>query len=193
MKKKSIIYGYMVIPDGDNSVKADQMKALEAFSPDGIFTDREYKSKIDRTSLENVITMLKPNDVLVTTKLSNLGRNYTEILEYWTRIMERLAFIVTLEPPVLDTRPGKQRGEKTAAEFLSFLSGLEKEKSDKKSREMNAAKQRGVTLGPKRKIPKNYDEVKARWEQHEISGREAARILDVSARTFMRWAKEPKD
>ncbi len=27
--KKSIIYGYMVIPDGDNSVKADQMKALK--------------------------------------------------------------------------------------------------------------------------------------------------------------------
>ncbi len=151
-----------------------------------------YKSKTDRSSLENVITMLSPHDILVTTKLSNLGRNYTEALEYWKRIMERLAFVVTLEPPMIDTRPGKQRTEKTAAEFLSFLSGMEKEKSDKKSKAMYAAKQRGVILGPKKKIPKNYDEVKARWEQHEISGREAGRILGISARTFMRWVKEPE-
>ena len=191
--KKSTTYGYIVIPDGDSSLRTDQMQALEKFSPECILVDREYRTKTDRTSLEQILTMLKQADVLVTTKLSNLGRSYTEALEYWNPIMERLAFVVTLEPPVIDTRPGKQKTENTAAEFLSFLVGREKKRADRTSKAMAAAKLRGVMPGPKRKNPKNYNEVKARWERHEISGREAGRLLGVDARTFMRWVKLPEE
>ncbi len=191
--KKSTTYGYIVIPDGDSSLRTDQMQALEKFSPECILVDREYKTKTDRTSLEQILAMLKPEDILVTTKLSNLGRSYTETLEYWNRIVEKFAFVVTLESPVIDTRPGKQKTEKTTAEFLSLLAGTEKERGDKVSKAMAEAKLRGVTPGPKRKHPKNYNEVKARWERHEISGREAGRLLGVDARTFMRWVKLPEE
>ena len=190
MKTNPTTYGYIVIPDGDNTSRADQLKAVEEFVPDCILMDREHRTKTDRTSLEHIMGMLRPNDVLVTAKMSNLGRSYTEILENWNRIMERLAFIVILEPPAVETRPGKQRSEKTATEFLSLLVEMEKKRISKVTEGLKAAKLKGVTPGPKRKIPPEFYNVKERWQNQEISGREAGRLLGISHRTFMRWAED---
>ncbi len=187
--KKSTTYGYIVIPDGDDSFRADRIKALEEFVPDCIMADTEYKTRTDRTSLDNIITLLKPNDVLITAKLSNLGRSYAEILEYWNRIMEKLAFVITLEHPIIDTRPKKQGAEKAATEFLSFLSEMENERAEKVTNGLAAAKLKGIKPGPKSKIPEQFYAVKEKWESGRISAREAGRQLGVNDKTFARWVR----
>ena len=136
-KKKPTVFGYVVVPSGDKEARASQMQALEEYTPDSILTDREYKTKTDRTSLTHIIEMLQPEDVVITSKLTNFGRNYGEILETWKRISEeRRAYIVSLEPPVVDTRPGKQGVSQTAIEFLSCLVETEEMRSKGKSAEL---------------------------------------------------------
>ena len=189
--KKHTTYGYIVMPDGDTSSRADQMKALEEFSPDCILTDREYKTTTDRTSLEHILEMLKPKDVLVTVRLSNLGRSYTEILKCWNRIVEASAYIVTLEHPVIDTRPKKQEAEKTAAEFLILLTEIEKERSRKVIEGQVAAKRRGVRMGARRKEPpEDFPKYKEDWENKILSAKEAGKRLGISPNTFLRWVRE---
>ena len=85
MKTNPTIYGYVVAPHGDKAARADQMQALEEYTPDYLLIDREYKTRTNRTSLEQILSLLQPKDVLVTTKIANLGRSYAEILENWKR------------------------------------------------------------------------------------------------------------
>ena len=189
--KTHTTYGYIVMPDGDTSSRAVQMKALEKFTPDCILIDKEHKTTTDRTSLEHILGMLRPKDILVTARLSNLGRSYTEILECWNRIVEASAFIVTLEHPVVDTRPKKQEVEKTAAEFLTLLADIEKERSRKVSEGQDAAKRRGVHIGARRKEPpEEFPKYKEDWENKIISAKEAGRRLGISPNTFLRWVRE---
>ncbi len=189
--KTHTTYGYIVMPDGDTSSRAVQMKALEEFAPDCILIDKEHKTTTDRTSLEHILGILSPKDVLVTAKLSNLGRSYTEVLKCWNRIAEASAFIVTLEHPIVDTRPKKQEAKKTAAEFLTLLAEIEKERSRKVIEGQDAAKRRGVRMGAKRKKPpKEFPKYKEDWENKIISAKEAGRILGISPNTFLRWIRE---
>ena len=102
MKTNPTTYGYVVAPYGDKAARTDQMQALEEYTPDYLLIDREYKTRTNRTSLEHILDMIQPEDVLVTTKLSNLGRSYAEILENWKLITEEKgAFIVSIEPPAV--------------------------------------------------------------------------------------------
>jgi len=192
MKKASTVFGYVVIPSGSRTSKAEQMQALREFAPDCILSDREYKTRTDRTSLEHILDMLKPKDVLVTTKLSNLGRNYAEILENWKVITEEKgAYIVSLEPPAVDTRPGKQGVSQTAIEFLSCLVKTEEERSRKVVEGMSIARRNGVVPGPKRmELPPQFALYKEAWKRNEISSREAGKLLGICHRTFLRWVKE---
>ena len=192
MKSKPTIYGYIVVPGGDKTAREEQMKALDEFSPDSILIDREYKTRTNRTSLKHILSVLRPEDVLVTTKLSNLGRNYAEILEKWKLITEEKgAYIVSLEPPAVDTRPGKQGVSQTAIEFLSCLVKTEEERSRKVVEGMSIARRNGVVPGPKRKeFPPQFAFYKEAWKRNEISSREAGKLLGICHRTFLRWVKE---
>ena len=191
MKKKPTVYGYVVASAGDREARAAQMRAMEEFVPDQILTDREYRTKTDRTSLTHILDMLQPEDVLVTTKLSNLGRTYAEILEVWKRISEeKRAFIVSLEPPAVDTRPGKQGVSQAAIQFLSCLVETEEMRSKKVTEGMATARAKGIVPGPKRKLPPQFSQYKEAWQEKKISAREAGKKLGVCHRTFLKWARE---
>lgn len=70
MKTTPTTYGYVVAPHGDKAARADQMQALEEYTPDYLLIDREYKTRTNRTSLEQILSLLQPKDVLVTTKIA---------------------------------------------------------------------------------------------------------------------------
>ena len=192
MKTNPTTYGYVVAPYGDKAARTAQMQALEEYTPDYLLIDREYKTRTNRTSLEQILSMLQPKDVLVTTKIANLGRSYAEILENWKLITEEKgAFIVSIEPPAVDTRPGKQGVSQTAMEFLSCLVETQEDRSKKVVEGMKTAKEKGVMPGPKRmEQPAQFMHYKEEWEKNEISAREASRMLGISHMTFLRWARE---
>ena len=194
METTPTTYGYIVTPYGSKTAKADQIRMLRKFIPDfrNVLTDREFKTKTERTALEHILEILRPKDVLVTTKLSNLGRNYAEILEKWKLITEdRGAFIVSLEPPAVDTRPGEQSPAQTAVEFLSCLVENQEERSRKVTEGMRSARLRGVVPGKKKmERPPQFAHYKEEWQKKAISAREASKILGITHKTFLRWSRE---
>lgn len=189
--KNPTVFGYVVAPYGNRGSITEQMRMLEEYAPDSVLTDREYKSKTERISIEHILQMLKHGDVLVTTRLSNLGRTYGEIFGNWKAVTEKGAFIVTLEHPRVDTRPGKQEPSHTAAEFLTCLVEMEEERSRRVTEGMAAAKLKGIRPGIKRmKLPKEFSKYKEDWGNKKISAREAGRLLGITHTTFLRWVRE---
>lgn len=56
-----------------------------------------------------------------------------------------------------------------------------------------AAKERSVRFGPKPKDkPEMFESCKERWERREISARKAAKQLQVSHNTFLKWVRREK-
>ena len=52
-----------------------------------------------------------------------------------------------------------------------------------------AARLKGVRFGrPRKPIPENFELVKGTWLAGEINSRQAARQLQISQDTFLRWA-----
>ena len=77
-------------------------------------------------------------------------------------------------------------------QLLSYVAQTEREMNHQRTLEgITVAKTRGVQFGRKpMQRPCEYDAVYARWKAHEISAREAARLLGVAPSTFLRWVKK---
>lgn len=103
--------------------------------------------------------------------------------------------VVVLDMPLLDTRQGRDLTGTLIADIvlqlLSYVAQTEREYIRQRQAEgIAAAKARGVRFGrPKKPIPAEFPEVKNRWLQKEIPSRQAARLLEVSQDTFLRWAR----
>ena len=109
---------------------------------------------------------------------------------------EKKAQIVVLDMPLLDTRAGRDLTGTLIADIvlqlLSYVAQTEREFIRQRQKEgIEAAKARGVHFGrtPYEK-PENYEEVFAQWQQGNISGRAAARMLGVSDGLFRKWSAE---
>ncbi len=128
--------------------------------------------------------------------IDRLGRNYDEIIEQWRIITkEKQAAIVVLDMPLLDTRQGRDLTGTLIADIvlqlLSYVAQTEREFIRRRQAEgIAAAKKRGVRFGAKLKEKTDeYAVARNRWQRGEISAREAARQIEVSHTTFLRWAR----
>ena len=53
------------------------------------------------------------------------------------------------------------------------------------------AKANGIKCGrPDKPRPANFKEVYTKWNDQKISARSAAKLLDISAPTFLKWTRE---
>ena len=73
-----------------------------------IFIDKQSGKDFKRPQYRDMVTKLKPDDLLYIKSIDQLGRNYEEIQKQW-RILtkDRGVDIVVLDMPLLDTRRGK--------------------------------------------------------------------------------------
>ena len=76
-------------------------------------------------------------------------------------------------------------------QILSYVAQTERESIKERQREgIEAAKRRGVTFGrPRKKVPENFLEIKALWEDGKVTSRQAAAQLGISQETFLRWRR----
>jgi len=151
----------------------------------------------ERPAYQKMVNQLEPGDTVVIDSLDRLGRERDALVEEWRRITkERGADMVVLDMyPLLDTRT-KERDLTTSFvadlvfHVLSYVS--EKERSlnrERQSAGIVAAKERGVKFGRKPlERPAEFEAIHELWACGEISASEAARRLDVSRPTFMRWS-----
>ena len=192
-------YGYIRISSKDQN-EDRQVIALREFgvTDNYIYTDKQSGKDFDRPKYKQLIKRLKPDDILVIKSIDRLGRNFFEILEQWKMITtDKQAAIVILDMPILDTR--KQKNDLTSQlisslvlQLLSYVAQVERDFIRQRQREgIDAAMARGVKFGRSPMIrPVQFDSVREPWKQGKISARAAARQLNISHSTFLRWVKE---
>lgn len=190
-------YGYVRVSTKEQN-EARQLIALRKFGigDDYIYIDKQSGSDFERKNYSRLIKRLKAEDVIVIKSIDRLGRNYDEILEQWRVITkEKRAAIVVLDMPLLDTRLARDLTGTLIADIilqlLSYVAQTEREFIRQRQAEgIAAAKQRGVKFGRRPKVrPKDYEAVKMLWKRKEISAREAARRLEITHGTFLKWVR----
>lgn len=191
----STSYGYGRVSTKDQN-EARQLIALRSFgiAEECIFIDKQSGKDFNRPQYIRLLRKMKEGDTLVIKSIDRLGRNYDEILEQWRIITkERRIAVVVLDMPLLDTRQGRDLTGTLIADIvlqlLSYVAQTEREFIRARQAEgIAAAQARGVRFGarPKQK-PESFDEIRSQWYNGKISARQAAKILDVSHTTFLRW------
>lgn len=195
----SIIYGYIRVSSADQNVDRQLIAMHEINIQDkNIYIDYMSGKDFERREYKKLLKRLKKDDVIYIKSIDRLGRNYREILEQWRIItVEKEADIVVIDMPILDTRKGKDLigtflGD-IVLQILSFVAENERDNIRQRQAEgIAAAKARGVKFGRPRK---EYDtdkmnELIDKWQNGEISSREAGRQLGVSHNTFRRVAND---
>ena len=128
--------------------------------------------------------------------LNEVG-HYEEVLEEWRKITKvKLANIFIIDTPMLDTR----RNKDLVGVFLSdlilavFSCVAEMERNFNRQRQAEgiaAARARGVKFGRQPlKRPESFDRIHMEWCAGLLSARQAAKLLGVTHRTFLKWVRE---
>lgn len=194
----STVYGYVRVSTRDQN-EARQMIAMDEFGVERthIFLDKQSGKDFNRPQYRRMMRKLKKGDTLVIKSIDRLGRNYDEIIEQWRIITkEKEAAIVVLDMPLLDTRQGRDLTgtliSDIVLQLLSYVAQTEREFIRRRQAEgIAAARANGVRFGARPKErPAEFESCLAAWERGELSARAAARLLNISHPTFLRWAHE---
>ena len=187
------IYGYVRV----SSIEQNEIRQLVALENAGvekrnIFIDKQSGKNFDRPKYKRLMKKLKPGDLLYIQSIDRLGRNYIEIQEQWRVLTkEKGVDIGVIDMPILDTRKGKDLLGTFIADLvlqiLSFVAQTERENiRSRQAQGIAAAKKRGVKFGrPAKELPANFYSVLAKWENQEITGREAAKECGMPVTTFL--------
>ena len=190
-------YGYVRVSSRDQNENR-QMIAMQDFGVEKkqIYLDKQSGKDFERPQYQRLMRKIKSGDTLVIKSIDRLGRNYDEILVQWRTITkQKKAAIFVLDMPLLDTRQNRDLTGTLIADIvlqlLSYVAQTEREFIKQRQKEgIAAAKARGVRFGrAPMEHPADYDKVYAVWKQGDISAREAGRRLNISYKTFLRWAR----
>lgn len=191
-------YGYVRVSTKEQNEQR-QMIALREFGIDAkrIYMDKQSGKDFERSNYKKLLIKVKSGDTLVVKSIDRLGRNYDDILEQWRIITkEKQVAIVVLDMPLLDTRQNRDLTGTLIADIvlqlLSYVAQTEREFIRQRQAEgIAAAKEQGIKFGRRPKgRPEAFENMKCLWMNHEISAREAAKRLDITYSTFLRWVKE---
>lgn len=194
-------YGYGRVSTREQNERR-QLIALQEFGieTERIYVDKQSGKNFERIQYQCLLCKLKCGDALVVKSIDRLGRNYEEILEQWRFITkEKQADIVVLDMPLLDTRKNKDLTGTLIADIvlqlLSYVAQTEREFIRQRQAEgIAAAREQGVKFGRRpMERPPEYEMIKERWRQGQLSARGAARQLGITHRTFLLWANEGEE
>ena len=191
-------YGYIRVSSREQNDQRQRI-AMQEFGIEDkcIYTDKQSGKDFQRPGYMRMIRKMKPGDTLVVKSIDRLGRNYDDILEQWRFLTrDKKVAIVVLDMPLLDTRQGRDLTGTLIADIvlqlLSYVAQTEREFIRQRQAEgIAAARANGVHLGRKpMAIPKEFKKIYEKWTRGELSGRAAARALNVSHHTFRKWTEE---
>ena len=163
-----------------------------------IFIDRQSGKDFNRPEYRRLMKTLKPYDTLYVKSIDRLGRNYDEIMNQWRIITKEMqVYIVVIDMPLLDTRQ-KDRDltgifiSDLVLQILSYVAETEREFIHQRQAEgIAAAKAKGVRLGrPPQERTEAFSGLCEDWLHGRTTARRAALQLNISHRTFSRWARE---
>jgi len=189
-------YGYVRVSTLTQNIdrQIEDMKKL-GLSDKQIFIDKQSGKDFDRENYQKLRSILKKGDLLIVKSIDRLGRDYSMIIEEWhyiTKIIE--ADILVVDMPLLDTRNdaknlvGKFISD-IVLQILSFVAQTERENIKQRQAEgIKLAKRRGVHMGrPKIELPSSFHTIKEQYLNREITCTSAAKKLNISRATFVKY------
>lgn len=194
----STVYGYIRVSSTDQNEERQVLALREAAVPEeNIYMDKQSGGSFDRPAYQQLVSRLRPGDLLCVLSIDRLGRSYEEIQNQWRRLTREVgADICVLDMPLLDTRNGKDLMGTFIADLvlqiLSFVAQSERESIRKRQAQgIAAARARGVRLGrPPREPPENFPAIVLDWEAGRLGLPEALRRAGMSQATFYRRLRE---
>lgn len=191
-------YGYIRVSSTDQNEDRQRIAIAAKDVPEkNVYMDKQSGKDFNRPQYKKLVRKLKPGDTVYILSIDRLGRNYHDVQEQWRVLTkEKGADICVIDMPLLDTRIAKDLiGTFIADLVLQILSFVaESERANIKKRQeqgIAAAKARGVRFGrPEKPVPENFVEIVQKWEQNDMTTRDALRLCDMSRATFYRKIRE---
>lgn len=192
-------YGYVRVSTKEQNIDR-QISAIlkEGIKMQNVYIDKASGKDFNREKYKSLMRRLKTGDELYVKSIDRLGRNYDEIIQEWHCITKvKKSEIVILDFPLLDTRnkinnlTGKFLAD-IVLQILSYVAQIERENTRQRQVEgIREAQKKGVRFGRRRKaVPEAFHGVAIRWQNGELSLRQAGKILGVSHTLIARWLKE---
>ncbi len=191
-------YGYIRVSTKEQNIER-QVNALVDYSIDekNIFIDKLSGKNFERPAYKRLLKNLKKDDLLIVKSIDRLGRNYDEILEQWRVITKvKQADIYVIDFPLLDTRSKDKDLTGTfiadlVLQILSYVAQTEREFIHQRQAEgIAVAKKNGVKFGrDKIEIPSKFFKAKEKFNNGELSVRQAAEYCGMNYSTFYRNLK----
>ncbi len=161
-----------------------------------IFIDKQSGKDFNREQYQILKNALRSGDTLYIKSLDRLGRNYSQMKNEFSSLVELGVNIVILDMPLIDTREKddlmKRFLNDIVIQVLSFVAETERSFSKERQAEgISIAKAKGVKFGrPRIDKPNNWLEVITKWKNKEITGRQAQKELGLKPNKFYSLLKE---
>jgi DNA invertase Pin-like site-specific DNA recombinase len=169
-----MIIGYARVSTQDQRLEG-QLEALKAAGATKVYQEKISGARADRPQLAKLMASLKPDDIVIVTKLDRLGRSTRELLELIDRISKAGASFRSLGDPLWDTASPQGRLLSTLlAAIAEFERELIRERTGDGRRRAMAA---GVKFGRKPKLS-DYQRAEA------IKRRDAGETLASIAKSY---------
>lgn len=188
------VYGYVRVSSIDQNENRQLAIMDEIKIPrDNIYIDKQSGKDFERPQYKKLMKKLKAGDLLYVLSIDRLGRNYEDIQKQWRMLTKEIGVdICVIEMPILDTRNGKDLMGTFIADIvlqiLSFVAQSERENIKKRQAQgIATAKANGVEFGrPESLMPENFPEIIEKYDDGEISIKDALELCNVSKATFYR-------
>jgi DNA invertase Pin-like site-specific DNA recombinase len=162
-----------------------QLEALEHAGCERVFTDEASGRKgAERTGLDQALSHLRKDDVLVVWKLDRLGRSLRALVELAAALVAQGTELVCLTVGVDTTTPAGR----FFFHVMAALAQMERELTGERTRAgLAAARRRGHLGGRPRKMTRAKLDSARRLLAAGTPPREVAHVLGVSVPTLYRW------
>jgi DNA invertase Pin-like site-specific DNA recombinase len=178
-----MLIGYARVSTDDQDLRLQRAALLEVGCK-RVFEEKVSGAKRDRPELARLFDQIRPEDVVVVTRLDRLARSTRDLLDIADKLRSAEAGLRSLHEPWADTTspPGRM--------VLTIFAGIaefERELIHERTRSGRAAaKQRGVRFGRPPKLTPEQIALAQRLVAEGTSAREAAKMLGVHAATLYR-------
>lgn len=172
-----------------------QIDSLKNAGCEKIYCDKISGKDFNRPEYQKMLTELSEGDVVYLHSLDRLGRDYEMIVEEWRRIT-RIADIVVLDMPLLDTTAGKDLTGKFISDLvlqiLSYVAETERRNIKKRQAEGIAiAKAKGIYKGrPTETDFELFENLKNQYDNGNLTITDFASKMGVSRGKIYRLLKE---
>ena len=185
---KNRLFGYARVSKSDQNIQL-QIDALKKSGCDeqNIFIDHVSGAKENRPGLDNCLSKIQPNDILVVWRLDRLGRSMSHLVKLVEELLSNNIGFKSLCDGAINTTTAS--GE-LMFNIFSSLAQFERRLIQERTRAgLTAARARG-RKGGRKKIPSTHPKVQMAKKMHkdkDISIKQICDTLKISRSTFYRF------